>query len=151
MVAFWRGGTFNDLNACYHVETATSDKEGKYRVPGWFDGKPHVFGGSHVVTYAHKKGYERTSVNGRSYKNKMDMSRFKGSKEERLNKLEAMVNHECFSDQYKKLLPYTKAIYEEGLSLKSTHADEKIIKSIKYYLDVLEIGWDEAQKRYHGG
>lgn len=40
VVAKWTGntGVVGSRSVCYHVETAISNKEGKFRIPGWFGG-----------------------------------------------------------------------------------------------------------------
>ncbi len=37
VLAFWKGevGLFDAQSICYHVETAVSDDEGQFHIPGW--------------------------------------------------------------------------------------------------------------------
>lgn len=150
VIAMWTGasGLVESRSVCYHVETATSDKDGQFHIPGWINPAGPFALRRHVFTIAYKPGYEGEQGK-RYFVDKIDMELFKGDKHERLEYLESAVSHECFNDDYREqLIPYTKAIYEEAVSLQATPGDMAIVKSIKYHLDVLEAGWDAARKAH---
>lgn len=60
VVAKWSGdkpGPFDAESICYHVESAVSDENGRFKIPGWWGDRLGIMG-NEVFTRAYKPGYE---------------------------------------------------------------------------------------------
>lgn len=57
VVAQWasNAGIADSRSICYHVETAVSDKSGRYRISGWIGGKVYMMD-TVVITEVYKNG-----------------------------------------------------------------------------------------------
>ena len=106
VIARW-DGTYSALvdshTVCYHVETATTDKDGRYKIPGWWEEpKGPFFGEGPMYLDAYKPGYEKYWPAGydrtEDFKNNvLYLAPFKGTKEERLTYLLQMGGKEWVS------------------------------------------------------
>lgn len=162
VVARWRG-TYSALvdthTECYHVETATTDKDGRYKMAGWWEmPKGPLFSKDSMVLDAYLPGYEEYWPAGygstEDFKNNvLYLLPFKGTKQERLNSLPRFVGMDCgdYRDYAKKLIPLYKAVYEEAKPLAVTTEDNHVVAGIHYALDILELGFEEATKRLSKG
>jgi hypothetical protein len=151
VVAFWIGSItaiVDSQSTCYHVEVTVSDEDGHYRIPGWVGGFEFGLTRNYVSLTAYKPGY--IEARNRQKKRELIMIPFTGTREERFSYLKDMASTRCSSNEHKQLIPYNKAIYMEGVDLQVTRADSEVVKSLKYYLDELEVGSDRAYKIRHG-
>lgn len=137
---------------CYHVETAITDKSGNFHIPGW-TGKPANIQTdiydlqTHIDAYKVGYGFPTTPPQGSKV---VYLSPFAGTREERLEYLIGLTGMECgsFEEYRKKLIPLYKALYEEANSIAATEEDKKTIESILYNLEILELGFETAEKRH---
>ena len=135
VIARW-DGTYSALvdshTVCYHVETATTDQDGRYKIPGWWE-KPKgpFFGEGPMYLDAYKPGYEKYWPAGydrtEDFKNNvLYLAPFKGTKEERLKYLGRQITGTRCSaagDKYKNLYPMYRAIYEESKSVSKSYME----------------------------
>ena len=137
VVALWKGDVnpiVDSTQICYHVETAVSDENGKYRVPGWVGGKFGVMG-SYIITESYKQGYERVPVNGRYSKNEVKMAIFTGTLESRMSYLVDFAGQVSCGPQEnreKALFQLYKEIYLEARGLSNVHNYASAMDSILY-------------------
>ena len=145
VVARWQGTGGYTTTTCFHVESTVSDKRGKYHFPAWENtGKWNNLRDQTIITMAYKPGYEGSDRQERGVEY---LKPFTGTREERLGYLLRISSHSCFSEKYKELIPYNEAIYNEAISIAETKEDKEITNRIRFYLDVVKYGWDEADKR----
>ncbi len=131
---------------CVHVESATTDEQGRYQLPRWRGKTPN-----HIDTY--KTGYERSNeyFRTKAYLQHNDILKlFTGTGEERLAYLSRMAVS-C-SDKKEieiNLLPLYKALYEEARSLAVTKKEDRL-KVLYRLRDVerLELGSDKAWENF---
>jgi len=156
VIVRWKGYVSAIVDAqtvCVHVESATTDKRGNYKVSGW--SKPSTMGpvlDVKPVVSAYKLGY---GLPGNPAQNDEDvyLAPFKGTSGERLKYLPRLVGMECgdYDDYAKKLIPLYKAVYEEAKSIAITREDKHVVAGIHYALDILEVGFENATKKLSAG
>jgi len=156
IVMRWQGtGTmaFVDQHTeCYHVETATTDADGRFSTKSWREASQYRnLGLKERMDTVYKAGYRHVrSKDGEYY-----LKRDKGRVEKRLEYLQWMAGYvSCGSEQNQKdeLLKLYESLYQEALEISNgSMKQRKILNSLKYSLDVLSVGWDEAQKRRAAG
>jgi hypothetical protein len=160
VVARWQG-TYSAIaetkTVCYHVETATTDAEGRYRMPAWSaESKGPFFSPETVIVTAYKLGYEIYSppgfVRSEEYRQNIRyLQPFAGGREERLKYLERAEQsiRTCRSPQAeeKNLLPLYRAFYEEAKSLAKTKEDQKIADGFLAGMEIIELGYKEGMRR----
>jgi len=139
---------------CYHVETSTTDEQGRYQTKAWRQPqkKDYTVKFDYIGVQGFKRGYQlpygKPQVEGKTY-----LVPFNGTRKERLEnlKLQARAGCEGPKDNLKKLIPLYRALYEEAKSIAITTDDKEIVKSLHYDLDSLELGEAEADKKWNGG
>ncbi len=89
VIALWEGwqtmGGADSQTQCYHVDTATTDAQGVYRIK---EGPFSLLRDKHVTLNVYKPGYIRSPeyFKQESYRRGIELMKiFKGSSEERLN------------------------------------------------------------------
>ena len=146
---------------CYHVETATTDAEGRYQTAAWKEPpKGSAFSPGPRMIDAYKAGYETYWPPGfdrtQDYKqNIYYLAPFKGAREERLKYLRRLLgatNCGTQNESGKNRLPLLKALYDEarlnGGDKKLTPNEMSLVESIRYDMEILEFGFEEAEKRH---
>lgn len=145
VVVRWQG-SYSQLvetkTVCYHVETATTDAEGKYRTPAWTpeDLGPNFTPGPQLID-AYKAGYERDWPPGfdRSEefrKNIYFLKTFKGATWERLRYLERTLDAtRCGSqnESENNLHAMYYAMYEEAKNMVVSKDDAEIVDTLRYW------------------
>lgn len=134
---------------CAHVESTVTDDKGGFVLPRWRGDAP-------LYLDAYKPGYERSKeyFTKQSWKQNIDLLEpFKGTSGERLEYLMRQRGKECgLRDDYvKKLIPLYRALYEEAKGIALTPEDMKVVNSLHYSIDDLELGTDETNKRQAKG
>lgn len=154
VIAKWQGVMpvpGHGVHRCFHVETTTTNDKGEFHFPLWVD-VPKYIAEVETLMEAYKSGYGYPEVP--SQKDEIIwMTPFKGSARERLEYLSDLRRFECGSlnDYSKKLLPLYEAVYREALQMGVTPEERKIISSLRYSLDILKLGYEEAQRRLKKG
>ncbi|WP_461573349.1 transthyretin-like family protein [Sulfuricaulis sp.] len=164
VVVRWQGnagGPVDSSTICYHVETATTDEQGRFHIKAWktteeavglhttwyqrlFMG-PTIFD-REVMTTAYRPGY--TFSTKPSEKNTVWLKPFTGTREERFKDL-VRVSTSCGSagESERNLLPLIKALYAEASSIATTAKEKEITDNILMSSEAIEFGWKEAEKR----
>lgn len=70
VIAYWQGSRTTLVDAqtiCYHVDSAIADKEGRFTISAYTDGKAYLFD-KHVFIFPYKDGYRQSiqPINGRN-------------------------------------------------------------------------------------
>lgn len=160
VIVRWKGTysiPFADTrSSCYHVESATSDAQGRFKTSVWTaESKGPLFSEDYWEIDAYKAGYESWRPANfhktEEYKrNVRYLSAFKGTSGERLRalwSLEAQCGSAGVSE--KNLIPLRRALYEEAKGLVQSPEDAKIAKSMLYQLEILELGYEAATKKMY--
>lgn len=147
VVVLWKGHLGWTGTVCFHVETATTDEHGIYRVPAWE--KPSPYGdikSRYHQAFAYKPGYEYVETkDGTSY-----LKPFAGSRGERLEYLRRVNSATtCGSagESKKNLLSFAKAIYEEARGLAISAEEKKITDNLLFSVEIIELGYEAAERR----
>lgn len=155
VVARWIGdlpGIADSKTVCYHVLSTTSDEQGRFHFSPWQkeanEWQRKIKRGV-VYIFAYKRGY--AFVNTKA-DNTVYLEPFRGTREERLKYLKRVDGGSgCGSagESAKNLAVLRKALYEEALAVASGKGeDQRILESLLYGLEILEYGYDVAQKRH---
>lgn len=129
-------------SSCYHVETATTDAQGRFKTPAWTEkSKGFLFSGDYWDIAMYKAGYQEylqpSFINSDEYKkNVRFMEPFKGTGEERLEKLERVAQSSTCNSaggSEQNLYPYYESLYLEARSL-SMSADEH--KKLQWFREI---------------
>ena len=156
-------GTYDQIveskTACYHVETATTDAQGRYTIPAWHEMTKGPFFNASPEGFredAYKPGYVRSDAyfKKQTYRQNIDLLEpFKGARGRRLEYLQSLSGKECGSrDAYAgKLMPLYRALYEEARSIAVTPEEKHLAGGLHYSLDSLELGEEESLRRLSTG
>lgn len=154
VVARWIGdlpGWVDSKTVCYHTLSTMSDPEGNFHFPKWKKGGTEwqrKIKRGHGYVIAYKVGYVfvETKSNNIVY-----LTAFAGTREERLRYLVSLFGATgcgAQDESEKNRIPLLKGLYEEAQSLARTKEDERLVESIRYDLEILEFGFEEAEKRH---
>ena len=146
VIVRWQG-TYSRIvdsqDVCYHVETATTDAEGRFRTPGWVERKPRgpFFspGGWDITAY--KPGYETDwpaaySATEDYKRNIRYLKPFTGTKAERLKYLMHVLEAArcgATDGSERNLHPLYKTLYEEGSGIALTKREKEMVDSLRYW------------------
>lgn len=138
-------------SACYHVESAMTDVEGRYKTPAWTG----PFKAGLIADYwevdVYKPGYEEMKGSHVVQGGKTDISYlapFKGTREERMRALWSTgIACESAGNSARNLIPLYRALYQEASGISQTKNDRQIVDALLYELEKLELGYEEATKR----
>jgi hypothetical protein len=160
VIAHWQGtgGAMHAQTNCFHIETATTNENGEFKLPSYYEG----FGDSllnhrHVLLYFYKAGYEdANNIYGPYYKHKNHyLNMFKGSNSTRVKYFSGK-SFDCGNKKRDKalLLPLYKSIYKELNKIARSEDERKTLSSYQYLIDEQELGWEKAQEilmngKYH--
>ena len=152
VVARWSGTAFSFAESptvCVHVLTTTTDADGKYRFHAWRKESPlkGVRDVRPIVT-AHKPGYQLAQ---RYPANNPQLQPFAGTREERLRYIEHVFGSTgcgANDESEKNLIPFLKALQDEVQDLAQTNEEKKLVESIRYASEKIELGYEPAQKRH---
>ncbi|MEN8177289.1 MAG: carboxypeptidase-like regulatory domain-containing protein [Pseudomonadota bacterium] len=155
VVARWKGTAAYSTTVCFHVESTTTDKRGRYEIPAWQnDTRWRNTGYQHVVIKVYKVGYLESDKTYKSRKNvdgKYLLKSFHGEVTNRLEyllRLSGVVSCGSKDGSENNLIPVFRAIYSEANSL-SANEGEGIVESILYDLEIIEYGFNVAGKRHY--
>ena len=158
VVVRWQGTAFSFIESptvCIHVESATTDKDGRYRIPAWRASvEPSGVRGIEPIVTPYKAGYQWPLRPPESLGGGVQYLRpFTGTREEQLKYLRSLSGKECGSrdDYARKLIPLYRALYDEAKSIAVTQEEKHIAGGLHYSLDRLELGEDASLKRLSAG
>jgi len=145
VVVLWKGHVGWSGTVCLHVETATSDDSGRYRIAPWQE--PSRVGDVRAVRYppmAYKPGYEYTDAKGET----VYLKPFTGGRGERLQAIwSAGVQCGSAGASEKNLIPLDRALLDEAKALAQSKDDRKIVNALLYELEKRELGYEAATSR----
>jgi hypothetical protein len=156
VVAMWEGDIpawVDFRSTCYHIESAVSDSDGRFKIPAYSEIKGHMINDKIVNWIVYAKGYRYSSRNsGGDYTKSgvywMEKDDRKGSERlEYLTQLRRSSKCPDAGDSDKYRLNYIKALLDEALGLEVQKGDEGQIESLRYAYDDLRYGGEEADKR----
>lgn len=153
VIVRWQGTAFSFVESptvCIHVESATTDDQGRFRTPAW-RAEVEPAGVRHLTPsiVAHKPGYEWSAV----LADKEGVQYLKRSTQERAERLDYLSRvssatrcGEAATSQ-KNLLALKKALYEEARQIATTTPDRDTVETLLFGLESLEFGSMEALRR----
>ncbi len=139
--------------ACYHVETAKTDAEGIYETTSWLEASKYQdlgFKGRRIMVY--KAGYRHIAGDegGMLYLEKERVA--VDQRLEYLLWLSGYLSCGSWKNQHSVYTELYEAMYQEALSIAANDARQrKVVNSLKYNLDVVKLGWEEAHRRRLAG
>lgn len=152
VIARWRGHMpvfpADGQSVCYHVESATTDEEGRYRFPV-FDEEPRHrrIRYKYIQVDAYQPGYEWSGTSeGVQY-----LAPFIGSREQRFKYLERVfgsIGCGADDDSDRNSIPFLKALYREAKDFAQTQEEKRVLEFFLYGLEKLDLGFEQAQRRH---
>lgn len=149
VVARWqesRSGIFDSQTVCVHVESATTDEQGRYHLPRYKGKEP-----THTDSY--KAGYERSPQYSatQAFRTHTDILKpSHSSPGERLDYLVRLSGATRCGEAGKseqRLLPLKRALYAEASAIGTTAEDAAKVETLLFGLESLELGSMEALNR----
>lgn len=151
VVVRWQGTAFSFVDThtvCMHVESATTDDQGRYHIASWRkSAEPVGVRNLEPIVTAHKAGYEWSSVFS---ENVQYLKPRTGSVDVRLIYLLRVSSATRCGEakaSEKNLLPLKKALYQEASAIASTPEDKEKAETLLFGLESLEFGSVEALNR----
>jgi len=139
-------------SVCVHVETAHTDEQGRYRTPAWSAAStvgPAILVSRLIPVFtAYKPAYRQAE---KETDFPLYLKPFTGGREERLEylkKTSRATGCHAAGESEKNLLPLRNALYEEAQQLTETKDDKKVLEDLLYSKEIVEFGYDAAQKRH---
>ncbi|MDH5444062.1 MAG: carboxypeptidase-like regulatory domain-containing protein [Gammaproteobacteria bacterium] len=156
VVAKWRGYSSHAFiqvrSTCYHIETATTDKMGRFTFPSRMDGISTVQ--RRFVAYrVYKAGYVTSdkTYEKEIYEKKLKyLKPFNGTNEERLKYLVQfgdVIRCANADDADKKLVIVKEKLYNEGRFLPDTKKGLEYADTLLFGFESRKYGREEAHKR----
>jgi len=158
--AYWEGhmwAVVESQTVCIHLDTTVSDDQGRYHFGAWR--KPATINfvtRIHPYVLAYKPGYGDPQGIYRQPEGITYLAPFTGTREARLKYLSIWGSRTGWcerkgEDYANKLIPLYRALYSEGKSIAVTKDEKRRVSHLHYWLDSLELGDAEADKKLHGG
>lgn len=154
VVATWQGyvpAIVERQHECYHVETATADEQGRFRIPFHAEG-PSILIDTYRQYSAYKAGYrvtidERGRLRGNYEKDGvLYLQRDQRSIDERIDFLfKILGTSDCGTGEGRKnLYPLYISLYEEARSIARTDEQSKKADGLKTWADAIREGRDSG-------
>lgn len=136
VVAQWQGAGFHLVDSrtvCFHVESATTDQDGRYNIAALPAAPAGVMGESALVAGVYKEGYREVSYKDtqepgfvRAPRGVVHLIPFTGGREERFKYIQR-INLGCSGagESNRNLLHAYKAVYEEMKRIAITDKEKK--------------------------
>ena len=156
VVVRWTGSLFafaESQTKCVHVETATTDAQGHYKIALWVGTFPGLIQDLRPDVTAYKTGYVRSPeyFKQQSYRKNVELLEvFKGASGERLKQLRQMNSATgCGAAGESKMNQklFAKALYEEALTIAKTVEEKKMVDNLLFSLEIIELGYEAAERR----
>lgn len=140
VVVRWQGHLGYSGTICYHVETATTDDQGRYRIAAW--NKPSPYGNiaqQHAIVKAYKPGYQlakRYPVNNpllhpSTEEREARLKYIENIKQSTVRCADSMANG-------KSLIPLYRVLYEEAKPLAQTGDEQSIADGFLSWIKILD-------------
>lgn len=155
VVVIWQGTAFSFVESptvCIHVETATTDKDGRYRIPYWrASTEPSgVRGLEPYVAGVYKVGYQRSTRRMPDDLGGGDqfLRPFKGTRVERFKSIRISgVNCGNAGESNRNLIPLYRTIYEQLNALAETKEEKYDANAYLNKIEEIELPYEEASRR----
>lgn len=155
VVVIWQGTAFSFVESptvCIHVETATTDKDGRYRIPYWrASTEPSgVRGLEPYVAGVYKVGYQRSTRRMPDDLGGGDqfLRPFKGTRVERFKSIRISgVNCGNAGESNRNLIPLYRTIYEQLNALAETKEEKYDANAYLNKIEEIERPYEEASRR----
>lgn len=154
VVAQWEGSRLHPVDSvteCFHVETTTTDKDGKYFISAIVGAPLGIVGTQAYVSVVYKEGFREVSYKDKKDSGFMKAPRgvvhlipFTGSREERMKYL-MKLSPPCDG---KSLLGLYRAVYKEGSRIAVTKEDKVQALHLLKDVEIIEIGSDNAWRKF---
>lgn len=133
VIARWHGTAsmlVDSRTVCVHVESATTDDQGRFRFSRWYQTPKFIVSGVQPTVTAYKPGYE-----GKLFEEKIyHLKPFTGTRGERFQSLWRVVSATGCSSAgrtRRNLYPLYKAVYEEAKPLATTDEEKQRLQMIR--------------------
>lgn len=143
-------------DVCYHVETAITDEKGRYQTKGWSQEqhKDYTLKFDRMQVSAYKRDYGLSQAIPRNDED-VYLASFKGTWEQRLGYLRRVFEATSCGAQNpseENRLPLLNALFDEaklyGGDIKPASNEMSLVESIRYDMEIIELGFAEAEKRH---
>jgi hypothetical protein len=134
VVVHWLHHQGDSGTVCYHVETATTDENGKFHVPQWFDPSDNrTIRSPNTTVTVYKQGYGRRAVTWVKTTKDVVVPSFTGTRAERLKELLGIASViGCYGYHNEKVLvPVYKALHDEAKGIASTEKDRNALIEVR--------------------
>lgn len=149
VVARWEGHIGYTGTVCYHVETATSDPQGRFVIRGWQKLSPYGDAPRAPTRRLLIDGYKQGYVHANRQGDNVYLEPFTGSRKERLQYLSrAAVSCSHEREIEINLLLLYRALYEEARSIAVTKEEKLIALHRLRDIERLEQGSDKAWENF---
>jgi len=150
VVAFWKGIASYATEACFHIESAVSDKEGNFTIPAWTNtGEWTALKDQHVSFTIHKKGYvESDKTYGQEQTQKSKYFYLSPtSSADRISYINDLVQYKTCpesGDSGQNLVPFLKSAMSDASDAAKTDKDRLVVITLQRMIDSIEVGDDAA-------
>ena len=152
VVAIWKGSQVRPAHSstvCYHVETTTTDAQGKYRIQD-FSGNlnPFIADRQSSIGSIYKRGYHVSKQKPPAVGIEL-LALHSGAQDQQFEQIGARVPYECsLTDEGKKsLLPLMRLMYEEMKSNAKTLKQMEQVDGMLNSIESVEFGAEVAYER----
>jgi hypothetical protein len=154
VLARWIGtapGFAHSQSACVHVESALTNIEGAFTLPGW--SKSSVTASVtnlKMMLFAYRAGYELPQ-NPSPRDDTVYVAPFRGTREQRLAYIARISgNATCGTSDpsEQNSLPLLKGLRDEAAMLARSKDELNLLESLRFSIEKIELGYDEAERRY---
>ena len=157
VVSLWSGEkskTFADFQSvCYHVESTTTDKNGRYEIPVWIEDLSHFnITDKRYSVDVFKSGYQEdeSTMLSDNQNNSLYFLKPKGTRKEYFKYLRWFrISCRKAGESNKNLYALNKALYSEAKKFAKSKEEQKVVNSLLWSLENIEYGYDEAERRYY--
>lgn len=160
-ISYGSAAGVDSRTSCVRIDFATTDAQGRFELPWYSPLLP--WGNAAAWVEAYKLGYERVlklnqfgdfeDYQPPPAEQKIAMKSFRGTVKERLVYLQSQLGKECGSpyDYKKKLILYYRSLYEVGKAIASRPDERKIVGSLLFSVEDLELDHKEVLNRLTSG
>ncbi len=150
-VHYGSAGLVDSRTSCRHVETATTDAQGRFEVPG--RSTFSLFGETVHYFTPYKAGYEEVplaAARPKSAEENIVMRPFRGTRGERMDQLSRFTGMQCghWENYSRSLLPLYRLVVAEAMSVATTIEEKRAAVSLQRELEEMELGQDEAWRNW---
>lgn len=153
VIALYDGVAAWTTSVCFHVENATTDDDGRFRIPAWTNtGMYRTVENQSFSIYAYKPGYRESdrTYKEQSYKKGIYYVRADSTTgAERLDYLLSSMRRCSQADRSEEnLLPFYNAVHEEAKNLPTTKKERQTASTILQQVEKISMGYEVSWNRW---